>query len=236
MQRALESIAITNDNGGSEMKSLKQLASVLGFAAAVALVAAPANATTILTFGQSSGGITGTNNGAGSTTITGTDVAITITQIDAALGTPVSAFLDLSATSIGPAFLFLGNVFQEYSGSFSICSTAVGCGINYLSGTFTDAVFGAGASLTMSAAQPPGTLAFTSDVITTLGLPRGMSFSFADVTPAAHITVGSLGSFTSSVAGTMSANGPLRTPEPATLGLLGLAMAGLGFVRRRKQG
>jgi len=199
-----------------------------------------AHADVILTFGQNGGGntITGTDT-AGTTTINGSNISISVTGIDAANPTPFNAFLTLSTTSIGSATLVFGNVVQEYSGSFCITSL-VGClGTNYLSGNFTDAVFGAsgGAALTMSAAQPTGSLVFTSDVIGALGVPRGLGFSFANVSPAVHIAAdGSLASFTSSVSGTMSATPPQETPEPATLGLLGIALAGLGFLRARKQG
>ena len=118
-----------------------------------AVVAKPASANTILVFGQNgtTNTITGTANGSGTqTTISGTNVAITISAIDAALATPLSAFFTLSATSLGAATAcFGGNTCQEYSGTFSIYSGANQTGTNYLSGTFTDATFGSGASLTM---------------------------------------------------------------------------------------
>ena len=192
----------------------------------VVLLAASASATTTLTFGQTNAGspITGTNNGAGSTTISAVNVPVTITQIDAGVATPIAAFLNLTATSSGAATLSAGNVVQVFGGSFSITNGAN----NYLSGTFSDSVFGAsgGASLTLSVAQPPDTLSFNSNVVAAgeLGLARGMSLGFASVVPAVGITNGSLGSFTSSVSGTFSANVQTLVPEPASLALVGVGL------------
>ncbi len=219
---------------------MKQFASVLIIAAAAVLAPAPASATTILTFGQagSSDTIAGINNGAGSTTIGGSNVPIDITQIDALLGTPIAAYLTLIATSTGPASSPLpGFVTQPFSGSFTITSGMGGTGTNYLSATFIDAIFGGGSSLTLSVANPPDTASFTSDVITDLGLPTGISFSFADVNPGAGIHNGSLSSFTSSVSGTFSGSRTLRqAPEPGSLVLVGLAILGLaGSLRRKSQ-
>lgn len=213
---------------------LKQQALALAIGSALSLgVAQTAGATTIITFGQSASGspVTATNNNAGTTTITATSVATSITQIDAALGTPISADFTLNATSIGAATLSSGFVTQEFSGSFSITSGTT----NYLSGNFVDAVFGlnAGASLTLSSAQPPQSLTFTSDVITDLGLARGFSLSFASVDPGVGITAGSLSSFTSSFSGTASANVG-AVPEPATLLLFGSGLVGLATRFRRR--
>src|SRR5437764_6499129 len=123
-------------------KLFKQLALGVAFAAAM-LGVAPANATVILTFGQTSNAntITGTNNGAGTTTISATDAAIAITQIDNValeLLVPFDALFSLSATSAGPATTSGPFVVQAYSGSFCITSLAGCSGINYLSGNFID--------------------------------------------------------------------------------------------------
>ena len=196
-----------------------------------------ANAAVILTMGQTAdtNTITGTNNAGVSTTISGSNIAIDITQIiEGAEGT---ALFTLNATSTGAASNIAGNVVQNYSGTFCITSGAGCTGTNYLSGSFSDAVFGAigGPSLTLSASQPPDTVTFTSTVISAsnLLLSRGIALSFANVTPLVGITGSSLASFTSSVSGTFSANVGL-VPEPASLFLLGSGLAALA-VRARRQ-
>jgi hypothetical protein len=198
-----------------------------------------AKAVTILTFGQSGSGntITGTANGAQTaTTISGTDVPITITQIDAAVVVPVSAFFTLSATSTGSATLVAGFVTQTYSGSFSITSMTGGGGVNYLSGTFTDAVFGAngGSGLTLTSAQPPNMASFTSSVITALDLPRSIDLSFANVTPAVSIAGTTLASFTSSVSGDYNATTVVPEPGAIAMTLSAVPVLGLFWARRRR--
>jgi hypothetical protein len=205
-----------------------------------ALAAAQAaNAAPILTFGQVGSGtpIVGTNNNAGTTTIAGSNVAISITGIAAPAVVPFNASFTLSAVSMGGAMAGPGGqgAVQNFSGTFCITSANNCTGTNYLSGTFTDVVLGAGASLILAAAQPPDTVSFTSSVIPLdlLGLPRALALSFASVTPAVSIVNGSLGSFVSSVSGTFSAE-PQDVPEPTSLLLLGAGMVAVAKRLRRR--
>ena len=151
--------------------------------AAGALALAPmANADTIITFGQTSGAntITATGGLTGST-FAGTDVAISITQIAAALVTPINAFLDVSATNISGATQVGGLVGQHFAGTFSINSAADNSGTNYLSGTFSDGALTAIGSTGIAVFA--NTASFLSDVISTLDLPRSVSFGLTNVTP-----------------------------------------------------
>jgi len=222
------------------MKLFKHFALAAITAALAVASAQPAEATVILTFGQAEDGptITGTAI-AGVTTINGTNIPVTVSQIDAALLTPLAAYLTLDATSTGAVVSVGNSLLQSYAGSFSITSGMDATGTNYLSGDFTDSVFGAGAALTLSASEPWNTVSFTSDVIANLESIRALSFSFADVTPLAHVEDETLASFQSSVAGTLSASigddGPDELPEPMTMSLLGLGLLGSAVASRRRR-
>jgi len=210
-------------------------------------------ATTIITFGQTSGvnTVTGTANATG-THLLGSDIAVTITQIDAgSVIPPVAAFLDFSADSTSGATASPSvAVVQHFAGSFSVNGAADGSGTNYLSGLFLDGVFGVrlltGLTLTADGV-------FASDVITDLDPPRNFSLSFTNVTPNVNtvttqaansadcdpfLTIGcndtgaTIRSFTASVSGNASATS-VPVPEPASMALLGLGLMGLAVARRR---
>ena len=203
----------------------------LSLLAATALPIPAADASVLLIFGQTGLGdtVTGTRSGT-STTIT-SDTSVEITEIDATVVTPTLATFTLSATNSTPATLSGGEITQHYNGTFSITSGAT----NFLSGTFSDAVFGAGGALTLSASNPSPTqsVSFTSNVIAPdliSAFNRAASLSFTDVNPPAGITLGTLRGFSSDVSGDFSST----VPEPSTWAMMLLGFAGLGYVGFRK--
>jgi hypothetical protein len=210
------------------------------------LAGSNAEAAAILVFGQTGVtgvGVTATNSAAG-TQISVNNLGVTITAIENG-APPIAALLNLTANSTTQAQLVgpLGNlVAQGYSGTFSI----TGGGNNYLSGIFTGSLvsgINGGTSLTFTAAQPPSGLTFSSSVITTLGIPRAMSLSFANVTPGVAIvdvdaTAGvfnTIRAFTSNISGDFSAEPNLQVPEPMTMTVLGLGLIGAAFRARRRR-
>ncbi|WP_207540753.1 PEP-CTERM sorting domain-containing protein [Sabulicella rubraurantiaca] len=224
------------------MKKLALLATTAAFVGLSAL--AQAAPTTIITFAQNAttNTITATASGGTSTTLSGSDVAITVSGYSDSVPTPFTAFLNLNATSSGSASLVAGtDVFQPFDGTFTITSGAGGTGTNYLSGSFSDiALAGSrvagpagGFQASLIATDPPGSVSFTSDNIPASKLqdPSAIGFTFTALTQALNICGSTICSFTASVSGNGSAS--QAVPAPAGLAFLGIGLLGLAAVRRK---
>ena len=207
--------------------------------ASVAIVAASVSAfgANLITFSQTANVnevVATTNAGDTQTTIAVNDAAIAIGQLISG-PPPATAFFDLNATSVDPATTILSAVIQHYAGSFCI-STAAGCGgTNILSGTFSDAAFGAlgGPGLVVNVNSPPDTLALSSSLISAsdLASPASFGLTFTNLSPTLTVSGTTIGGFSASLAGDASAN---AIPEPVSMALLGAGVLGLGVVRRAR--
>jgi hypothetical protein len=206
----------------------------------VVFAAISAQAGQIIHFGQTSGSNTVTGTASISETkITTAGTPVSIDQIAAPLATPIPAFLSLTAfSSFDGAIVTGGTIVEHFNGNFKITANADGTGTNYLSGTFFDEVNTTSGATSFDIVAPDDT--FTSDVITALNLPRSLSFSLTNVTPAvslvpcAECNFGqTINSFTASIGGSASAfTAPV--PEPAAFTLFGTALFGLGLLRHRR--
>jgi PEP-CTERM motif len=204
---------------------------ILGVLAATVLPIPAADATVLLIFGQTSTGDTVTATRTLSSTTITSSTPVDITEIDAAVVTPTLATFTLSAHNISAATMVGSDIVQRYAGSFTITSGAT----NYLSGTFSDAIFGSGGGLVLTASNESSgqSVTFSSDVIAPsliAAFDRSASLSFTDVSPSATIVLGTLRSFTSDVSGDFSST----VPEPSTWAMMLLGFAGLGYAGFRK--
>jgi hypothetical protein len=212
------------------MRNLLYAASAL-----CALAVGSAQAALITGFSQESdtNTVVATSNG----TTTSLSIASgTLVTLGGGLYNQPGASFQLTAISTDAAVLLGGVVIQQhFSGSFCISSVA-GCGGNFLSGIFTDAAFGAngGSGLVVQVSDPPETLTLTSNVIPASQLlsPLAFNLTFADLGPALHIDGATLGSFTSSFTGNVSAE---SVPEPLSLAVMGVGLLGLGLTRRKRR-
>lgn len=237
--------------------SFRNLTMAAVAAVSLSFAAAPAQAVSVLVFGQQDVNqqiLSATNPGApggslGGTVLGVTNGAINVTAYLGATPTPFSAFLNMTATSANTAIQIGSVIIQEFTGSFTITSLAGGAGINYLSGTFANSTLTAigvagsiiGGTLAVGGTALSGAVTFTSDVIpaSSLAPERGISFSFTNATPAltSLCPPGSdptLCAFNSNLSGNMSANVQTVVPGPAALALFGVGLLALGAVARRK--
>jgi hypothetical protein len=117
-----------------------------------------------------------------------------------------------TATSSG------GTITQTFSGTIEYTGLPGGLGPNYLTATFTNAVFsGSGNAASLSATAPNVT--FTTNQAA-FGPDTGIALAFSGVTPPLSISGGSVASFTAQNSGTFSAT---IVPEPSALCLASFA-------------
>jgi hypothetical protein len=231
---------------------LKTATAALAVGLGLAGLATPATAGTVLIFAQNGAipptNFVITNNGDGTSSISA-DISVSITALAGPLVPPpiTDAVFEFSATSTSQASTFVAGgitfLVQRYSGTFSIDSATDPATV-YLAGSFVDLTSGpvGGRALTIAASEPPdSSVTFTSTVLPADDLQTDRAIALSATNLSIPVTFASspvgttLGSTTSNIAGTFSADTATSTPEPSTWAMLLLGFAGLGFAGRRSR-
>lgn len=178
-----------------------------------------------------------------SATDDGTTTTITITDatVNLAGGLLIGNGVDftLTAVSIDPVqTVGPTGLLQHYNGSFSIFTGPSQTGVDLLSGTFTDAAFGAGGGpgLVVNVNNPPDTLSLSSDILTPsqLQAPSNLNLTFTNLSPSLGVDGTTIAGFNASFTGNVSASEAVPASEPSTIALLGVALLSLGFLKWRQ--
>jgi hypothetical protein len=213
----------------------------------VATLATPANATTVLQFGQlnpadfvTATDAAGVTTLTSSSTVSSVSIPVSISNIG---GQPQPVVIPAFETftglhSVGTATTDVnGIISQVFTGTIAITSAAGGAGTNYLTATFTDVLSGptnTGApALSADSGVAGESVTYTSgdSRVTPFlpGLSRNFSLSFSNATPSLSISGGSVASFTGQQTGTFAVTPVPTVPEPASVVMASIAaIVGIG--------
>jgi hypothetical protein len=210
--------------------------------ATLLLLTSSAQAVTVLQFSDVNAvdSITATNSGGGTTLLTTgnadgnfVSIPVVVSNFNGVPQPPGSILFEtfVGVHSTSGASLSGGTITQDFSGTIEFSSLPGGAGVNFLTATFTNAVFsGSGNSASLDATAP--NLTFTS-TLATFGPNTGMAIGFSDVSPPLGISGGSVASFAAQNAGTFSATAAVPEPSAICLASFAVVIGTIAFGKKR---